>query len=120
MAVLMITHDLGVIAETADDVAVMYRRPSRRICADAGTLLFHSPKHPYTRGPAPFDLSGSANGETNIASPPSPAPCPIRWPRSKAAHSIPAARTASPASVTPAKARSLLHSPSINRVARHL
>ena len=48
MAVLMITHDLAVIAETADEVAVMYlgriveRAPVRK--------LFAMPLHPYTRG----------------------------------------------------------------------
>jgi peptide/nickel transport system ATP-binding protein len=44
----MITHDLGVIAETADDVAVMY---CGRIVERATTsVLFRDPKHPYTRG----------------------------------------------------------------------
>ena len=48
MAVLMITHDLGVIAEMADEVAVMYLG---RIVeqADVATI-FNDPKHPYTRG----------------------------------------------------------------------
>ena len=48
MAVLMITHDLGVIAEVADRVAVMY---AGRIVerADAASL-FRTPRHPYTRG----------------------------------------------------------------------
>jgi peptide/nickel transport system ATP-binding protein len=48
MAIVMISHDLGVIAEVADDVAVMYagriveRAPSPRI--------FRAPEHPYTWG----------------------------------------------------------------------
>jgi peptide/nickel transport system ATP-binding protein len=48
MAMLFITHDLGVIAEIADDVAVMYRG---RI-VEQGTVLdiFENPKHPYTKG----------------------------------------------------------------------
>ena len=48
MAVMMITHDLGVIAETADDVAVMYLG---RVVeqADAETV-FAEPRHPYTQG----------------------------------------------------------------------
>ncbi|MBI1258213.1 MAG: ATP-binding cassette domain-containing protein [Chloroflexi bacterium] len=47
MAVLFITHDLGVVAEIADDVAVMYLG---RIAehSDVDTL-FNSPKHPYTQ-----------------------------------------------------------------------
>ena len=48
MAVLMITHDLGVIAETAEDVAVMYLG---RIVEQApvGEIFDHT-KHPYTKG----------------------------------------------------------------------
>ena len=47
-AVVVISHDLGVIAETADDIAVMY---AGRIVeyADAMTL-YNSPAHPYTWG----------------------------------------------------------------------
>jgi peptide/nickel transport system ATP-binding protein/oligopeptide transport system ATP-binding protein len=48
MSVLMITHDLGVIAEVADKVAVMY---GGRIAEYADTAsLFAQPMHPYTRG----------------------------------------------------------------------
>ena len=48
MAIVMITHDLGVIAETADQVAVMY---AGRIVEYAETQsLFARPRHPYTRG----------------------------------------------------------------------
>jgi oligopeptide/dipeptide ABC transporter ATP-binding protein len=48
MAMILITHDLGVIAETCDDVAVMY---AGRI-AETGSVfdLFERPRHPYTRG----------------------------------------------------------------------
>ena len=48
MAMLFITHDLGVIAEIADDVAVMYRGD----LVESGPVLdiFTDPKHPYTRG----------------------------------------------------------------------
>src|SRR4029450_1068831 len=47
-AIILITHDLGVVAETCDDVAVMYageiveRAPAVR--------LFAAPQHPYTVG----------------------------------------------------------------------
>jgi peptide/nickel transport system ATP-binding protein/oligopeptide transport system ATP-binding protein len=48
MAIVMITHDLGVIAETADQVAVMY---AGQIVEHAETqALFAHPRHPYTRG----------------------------------------------------------------------
>ncbi len=48
MAVILITHDLGVVAETCDDVAVMYagRIVERGPVAD----IFKRPLHPYTRG----------------------------------------------------------------------
>jgi oligopeptide/dipeptide ABC transporter ATP-binding protein len=48
MAIMLITHDLGVIAEMCDDVLVMY---AGRI-AEAGPVeqIFSAPAHPYTRG----------------------------------------------------------------------
>jgi peptide/nickel transport system ATP-binding protein len=48
MAIMLITHDLGVIAEMATDVAVMYLgRVVEQAPVDA---IFHDPRHPYTRG----------------------------------------------------------------------
>ena len=47
MAMLFITHDLGVVAEIADDVAVMYLGRIVEQC-DVDTL-FNNPKHPYTQ-----------------------------------------------------------------------
>ncbi|MDR2657219.1 MAG: ABC transporter ATP-binding protein [Oscillospiraceae bacterium] len=46
-SVIYITHDLGVIAETSDDVAVMYLGKVVEYC-DVDSL-FHNPRHPYTR-----------------------------------------------------------------------
>ncbi len=46
-ALLLITHDMGVVAETADRVAVMYAGRIVEL-ADARTL-FTAPRHPYTR-----------------------------------------------------------------------
>src|SRR5689334_23176598 len=47
-AVVIITHDLGVVAETADEIAVMY---AGRIVEHATSdTIFHAPEHPYTWG----------------------------------------------------------------------
>ncbi|HLP88623.1 MAG TPA: ABC transporter ATP-binding protein [Nostocaceae cyanobacterium] len=48
MSMIFISHDLGLIAEVADQVAVMYRGK----IVEAGTVeeIFSSPKHPYTKG----------------------------------------------------------------------
>ena len=48
MSILFITHDLGVIAEIADHVAVMYR--GRLVESGPVLDMFSAPKHPYTRG----------------------------------------------------------------------
>jgi peptide/nickel transport system ATP-binding protein/oligopeptide transport system ATP-binding protein len=47
-AVLLITHDLGVVAEMCDRVAVMYA--GSIVEQAAATAIFESPKHPYTQG----------------------------------------------------------------------
>ena len=47
-AIILITHDLGVVAEVADRVAVMYAGEIVEQ-ADVATL-FREPRHPYTRG----------------------------------------------------------------------
>jgi peptide/nickel transport system ATP-binding protein len=48
LSMLLITHDLGVVAEMADRVAVMYA--GRIVEQAAAADLFASPAHPYTRG----------------------------------------------------------------------
>jgi oligopeptide/dipeptide ABC transporter ATP-binding protein len=59
MAMIIITHDLGVIASIADEVLVMYAgRAAER--ADARTVFFQ-PHHPYTRG-----LLGSVPSATGV------------------------------------------------------
>jgi peptide/nickel transport system ATP-binding protein/oligopeptide transport system ATP-binding protein len=48
MAIILITHDLGIVAEMADEVAVMY---SGRVVERApGPAIFDDPQHPYTLG----------------------------------------------------------------------
>jgi oligopeptide/dipeptide ABC transporter ATP-binding protein len=48
LSLLLITHDLGVIAETADRVAVMYA--GRIVEQGPVREIFRNPQHPYTRG----------------------------------------------------------------------
>ena len=48
MAVLLITHDLGVVAEIAERVMVMYA--GRKVEEAPVAELFRSPRHPYTQG----------------------------------------------------------------------
>jgi peptide/nickel transport system ATP-binding protein len=47
MAIMFITHDLGVVAEMADDVAVMYL--GRVVETGDVDSIFHNPQHPYTQ-----------------------------------------------------------------------
>jgi peptide/nickel transport system ATP-binding protein len=48
MAIVIITHDLGVVAEMADDIAVMYA--GRIVETASAEILFAGPEHPYTWG----------------------------------------------------------------------
>ncbi|MCX7382782.1 MAG: ABC transporter ATP-binding protein [Alphaproteobacteria bacterium] len=48
MAIILITHDLGVVAEMADEVAVMYA--GKVVERASGTDIFDDPQHPYTLG----------------------------------------------------------------------
>jgi peptide/nickel transport system ATP-binding protein len=66
MSILLITHNLGVVAHHADDVAVMY---SGRIVEAAPVRpLFAAPQHPYTRG-----LLDCLPGKSHAAGQPRPA-----------------------------------------------
>ncbi len=48
MAVLLITHNLGIVAETAHRVIVVYT--GRKMEEDSVARIFKDPRHPYTRG----------------------------------------------------------------------
>ncbi len=48
MAIIMITHNLGVIAEVADRIVVMYA--GKVVEAGVARAIFHNPQHPYTIG----------------------------------------------------------------------
>jgi peptide/nickel transport system ATP-binding protein len=80
-AIILITHDLGLVAEIADDVLVMYGGRAMEH-ADRRTL-FYRPHHPYTRGLlASLPVTGSGERLTSIrGAPPSmirlPGGCPF-------------------------------------------
>jgi oligopeptide/dipeptide ABC transporter ATP-binding protein len=76
MAVILITHDLGVVAEAAQKVAVMY---AGKVVETADVeKLFANPLHPYTRGLIESRPSGCAdtsdNGETYLKTIPGTVP----------------------------------------------
>ena len=64
-AIIFITHDLGVIAQMANDVVVMYL--GRVVEQGPVDAIFHAPKHPYTR--ALLRSIPSIAGKTRVALP---------------------------------------------------
>ena len=86
MGVIFITHDMGVVAEVADRVLVMYR--GDKVEEDRVARVFASPQHPYTRAllsavprlgsmrgsdePAPFELLSVKTAQTDAAPEPTP------------------------------------------------
>ena len=78
MSVLLITHDLGVIAETCERVAVMY---AGRIVESAPVAaLFETPKHPYTHGLFGSLPSLQAEKKAALAVIPGAVPSPLDFP----------------------------------------
>jgi oligopeptide/dipeptide ABC transporter ATP-binding protein len=77
MAILLITHDLGVVAENADAVAVMYA--SRIIEYATVEQVFENPMHPYTEGLLKSVPRLGAESE-RLVSIPGTVPNPARFP----------------------------------------
>ena len=77
-SVMLITHDLGVIAEMADEVVVMY---AGRVI-EKGTVrdIFHNPLHPYTIGLQKSKPMLTSNGNEPLYSIPGNVPNPINLP----------------------------------------
>jgi oligopeptide/dipeptide ABC transporter ATP-binding protein len=79
MAIMFITHNLGAIAEMADEVVIMYLGKIVER-ADVDTI-FHEPRHPYTRGLLEaIPRLGKKSGE-RLASIKGTVPLPINLPR---------------------------------------
>jgi len=77
MAVLLVTHDLGVVAEVCDRVVVMYAGQ----VVERGTVqeIFRDPRHPYTRGLLESLPSVDEPGR-RLRPIPGSVPVPTRWP----------------------------------------
>ena len=89
-ALLLITHDLGVVSDVADDVVVLYAGEVLET-GPVGDVL-DRPAHPYTRG-----LLASLPTRVTAGRPrwPSPGRSPVSTPCRRVASSIPAARSPS-------------------------
>lgn len=79
-AIMFITHDLGVIAEMADEVVVMYAGK----VIERGTVkdIFHNPMHPYTIGLQKSKPLITADSNEPLYSIPGQVPSPINLPNS--------------------------------------
>lgn len=82
MSVILVTHDLGVVSQMCDRVAVMYAGHVMELC-DTVTLFFH-PRHPYTHGlfrSLPYGKGTRTRLKPIAGAPPSlenlPAGCPF-------------------------------------------
>ncbi|MCM0021611.1 MAG: ABC transporter ATP-binding protein, partial [Tagaea sp.] len=74
MAVLFITHDMGVVAEIADEVLVMYR--GKAMERGPVETIFHAPRDDYTRMLIGSVLKLESKAEIRLARPPAPADAP--------------------------------------------
>ncbi|MCM1289886.1 MAG: ABC transporter ATP-binding protein [Corallococcus sp.] len=77
-SVLLITHDLGVVAETCDYVVVMYAGK----IVEKGTVfeIFDNPMHPYTKGIQKAKPTLDTGGDSELYSIPGSVPNPINMP----------------------------------------
>lgn len=78
MGVLFITHDMGVVAEVSDEVAVMY---AGQIVEKGDTeTIFNNPRHPYTRGLIGSIPSLNSKPKTRLNSISGNVPAPATYP----------------------------------------
>ena len=78
MSILMITHDLGIIAEMADEVAVMY---ASKVVEHAPVVeLFEHPLHPYTHGLFASKPQAGHKKSERLVSIQGMVPSPLRFP----------------------------------------
>ncbi len=78
MSIILITHDLGVVAEIADHVAVMYA--SKIVEYAPAAELYRNPVHPYTVGLFKSRPSSSTNRKERLNVIPGTVPNPLHFP----------------------------------------
>jgi oligopeptide/dipeptide ABC transporter ATP-binding protein len=78
MALMLITHDLGVIAQVADDVVIMYL--GGVVERGPADVIFHDPRHPYTRALLNSMPTVMAKPRTRLATLMGMAPHPLHRP----------------------------------------
>jgi len=78
MSIILITHDLGVVAEVADHVAVMYA--SKIVEYAAAPELYGNPIHPYTKGLFKSRPSSNTDRKERLKVIPGSVPNPLRFP----------------------------------------
>ncbi len=78
MAILMITHDLGVIAEMADEIMVMYA--GQVVERGAPERIFYQAAHPYTRGLLESAPRFNRRKDTALSTIPGTVPSPLNLP----------------------------------------
>jgi len=79
MSILIITHDLGIVAEMADDVAVMYA--SKVVEYAPVRELFAHPLHPYTDGLFKSKPAPGTSRSKKLLTIPGMVPSPLRFPK---------------------------------------
>jgi oligopeptide/dipeptide ABC transporter ATP-binding protein len=82
MGLILITHDLGVVAQTAQRVIVMYA--GKKVEEADVEILFENPRHPYTRGlmaSIPAVPTGQTKAEARLAEIPGMVPSLTRLPQ---------------------------------------
>jgi peptide/nickel transport system ATP-binding protein len=84
LAILLITHDLGVVAQMADEVIVMYL--GRVVERGPVDRIFHAPQHPYTRALLRSIPSAQSGARARLLAVSGSVPHPLRRPSGCAFH----------------------------------
>jgi dipeptide transport system ATP-binding protein len=116
MALILITHDMGVVAETAERVVVQYA--SEQVEANATSELFADPHHPYT---AALLAALPERAKVGARLPAIPGMVPGQYDRPagcafspRCTHAFDLCRAKSPAHAAPALGAALCHTPLVN------